>query len=122
LMHKCSLLNLLDLKLEIELQFSHHRHLRFFAHVLCKPCNQRVRQLPKTISSMYTWIIRISSLCLRRNKVLSTLPISNPLLNRNPFNLPHHARGGCFGPCKVFLTVYTQCGNSTLSKPGGCLI
>jgi hypothetical protein len=42
-MHKGSLVRLLDLKLEKELQFSHHRHLEFFAHVLCKRRNQRVR-------------------------------------------------------------------------------
>jgi hypothetical protein len=35
LMHKVSLLRLLDLKLEKELQLSHHRHLKFFAHILC---------------------------------------------------------------------------------------
>jgi hypothetical protein len=43
LMYKVSLLRLLDLKTEKELQFSHHRHLEFFAHILCKPRNQRVR-------------------------------------------------------------------------------
>jgi hypothetical protein len=44
LMYKGSLLRLLDLKPEKELQFSHHRHLEFFAHILCKPCNRRVRR------------------------------------------------------------------------------
>jgi hypothetical protein len=43
LMHKGSLLHLLDLNPEKELQFSHRRHLEFCAHVLYKPCNQRVR-------------------------------------------------------------------------------
>jgi hypothetical protein len=38
---------LLDLKPEKELQFSHHRHLEFFAHILCKPHNQRVRRAAK---------------------------------------------------------------------------
>jgi hypothetical protein len=46
-MHNSSLLCLLDLKPEKELQFSHHRHLEFFAHVLCKPHNQRVRRAAK---------------------------------------------------------------------------
>jgi hypothetical protein len=36
LVHKSSLLCLLDLKLEKDLQLSHHRHLEFFAHVLLK--------------------------------------------------------------------------------------
>jgi hypothetical protein len=30
-----------------ELQFSHHRHLEFFAHILCKPRNQRVWRATK---------------------------------------------------------------------------
>jgi hypothetical protein len=47
LMHKHSLLRLLDLKPEKELQFSHHRHLKFFAHILCKSRNQRVRRAAK---------------------------------------------------------------------------
>jgi hypothetical protein len=42
----------------------------------------------KTISSTYTYTIRISLPCLRRNKVRSTFPISNPRSNRNPLNLP----------------------------------
>jgi hypothetical protein len=47
LVYKGSFLRLLDLKPEKELQFSHHRHLEFFAHILCKPCNQRVRRAAK---------------------------------------------------------------------------
>jgi hypothetical protein len=46
-MYKGSLLSLLDLKLEKILQFSHHRHLELCTHVLCKPCNQRVRRAAK---------------------------------------------------------------------------
>jgi hypothetical protein len=47
LRHKGSLLRLLDLKPEKELQFSHHRHLKFFAHILYKARNQRVRLATK---------------------------------------------------------------------------
>jgi hypothetical protein len=47
LMHKGSLIHLLVLKPKNEVQFSHHRHLEFFAHVLCKPQNQRVRGAAK---------------------------------------------------------------------------
>jgi hypothetical protein len=47
LMYEGSLLRLLNLKPEKELQFSHHRHLKFFAHILYKPCNQRVRRAAK---------------------------------------------------------------------------
>jgi hypothetical protein len=47
LMYKNSLLHLLDLKPEKELQLSYHRHLQFFAHILCKPRNQRVRRVAK---------------------------------------------------------------------------
>jgi hypothetical protein len=46
-MYKGPLLRLLDLKPEKELQFSHHRHLKLFAHILCKPRNQRVRRAAK---------------------------------------------------------------------------
>jgi hypothetical protein len=47
LKHKGSLLRLLDLKLEKELQLSDHGHFEFFAHILCKPRNQRVRRASK---------------------------------------------------------------------------
>jgi hypothetical protein len=47
LMYKGSLPRLLDLKPEKELQLSHHRHFEFFAHILFKPRNQRVRQATK---------------------------------------------------------------------------
>jgi hypothetical protein len=35
------------LKPEKELQLSHHGHFKFFAHILYKPRNQRVRQAAK---------------------------------------------------------------------------
>jgi hypothetical protein len=47
LMYKGSLLRLLVLKPEKELQFSHHRHLELVSHILCKPRNQRVRRAAK---------------------------------------------------------------------------
>jgi uncharacterized protein involved in tolerance to divalent cations len=49
------------------------------------------------------------------------LPISNPLLNKNPLNLLYHALGACFSPYKAFLSLYAQWGNSILSNPVGCL-
>jgi hypothetical protein len=45
-------------------------------------------------------------------KNLSTLHISNSLLNKNPLNLPYHALGACFSPYKAFLSLYTRWGNS----------
>jgi hypothetical protein len=120
LMHKGSLLRLLDLKPEKELQFSYHRHIKLFAHVLCKPRNQRVRRAVKD-NIIHVWIIRKSSPCLRWKRVLSTLPISNPLLNKNPLNLPYDTLGACFSPYNVFLSLYTRWGNSTLLNPGGYL-
>jgi hypothetical protein len=95
-MHKGSLLHLLDLEPEKELQFSHHRHLEFFSHVHIH------------------LNIRISSPRLRRKRVLSTLPISNPLLNKNPLILPYHALGAYFSPYKAFISLNTRWGNSTL--------
>jgi hypothetical protein len=47
LVHKCSLPQLFDLEVQEELQLTHHADLEFPAHVLCKPCNQRVRQATK---------------------------------------------------------------------------
>jgi hypothetical protein len=63
---------------------------------------------PKTISSTYTWTIRISSPCLKRKKILSTLPISNSLLNKNPLKRPYQARGACLRPYNAFLSLYTM--------------
>jgi hypothetical protein len=50
LMHKGSLLCLLDLKSEKELQLSHHGHFELFAYILCKTRNQRVRRAAKANS------------------------------------------------------------------------
>jgi hypothetical protein len=57
---------------------------------------------------------------MRRKRVLSTLPISNPLLNKNPLKQPYQAQGGCFSPYNAFLSLYTLWGNSVLSKPDDC--
>jgi hypothetical protein len=64
--------------------------------------------------------IRISSPCQRRKRVISTLPISKPLLNKNPHKQPYQAWGACFSPYNAFLSLYTLWENSALSKPGGC--
>jgi hypothetical protein len=76
---------------------------------------------PKTISSTYTCTIRISLPCLRRNKVRSTLPISNPLSNRNPLNHLYQALGACFNPYNAFLNLYTWWGYFSFLNPGGYL-
>jgi hypothetical protein len=62
--------------------------------LLISSTNLATRELdepPKTISSTYTCTIRTSLPYLRRNKVRSTFPISNPLSNRNALNLPYQA-------------------------------
>jgi hypothetical protein len=92
--------------------------------LLISSANLAKRELdepPKTISSTYTCTITISMPCLSKNKVRSTFPISKPLLNKNPLNLPYQALGAYFNPYSAFLNLYTRWGYFSLSNPGGCL-
>jgi hypothetical protein len=86
--------------------------------LLISSANLATRELdepPKTISSMYTYTIRIYLPCLSRNKV------SKPLSNKNPLNVPYQAQGACFNPYNIFLNLYTRWGYFSLSNPSGCL-
>jgi hypothetical protein len=91
-MHKCSLFSLLDLKLEGKLQFSHHTHL------LCKPCNQRVRRATK-YNITHIHLNNQDVIALPEEKeCLVYLNHLDPFAETNPLNKPYQALGAWFRP------------------------
>ena len=95
-LHKSSILHLLDLKFEEELQLTHHGHLKSLCH---DPTKFLTKSMIST-TKYYVIDIYLSHKDTFTNfvRVGSALPISKPCLSKNSLRHSYHALGACLSP------------------------